>query len=97
MKAMATSLFSAAVLVATVVITAPSLAAEDEGHHRHHVAVSGGLAKNDSKTSGFVGVDYFYRFGEHWAAGVFLKKFRGTLTLGYWDSRLDVISTVGGR
>ena len=84
MKTLATGTCRAALMLVTVVITAPSLAAEGEGHHRHHVSVSGGLAINDSKTSGFVGVDYFYRFGEQWAAGVFFEEVSGDFEVRAW-------------
>jgi len=84
MKTMAINICRVAMILAAVLITAPSLAAEEEGHHRHHVAVSGGLAKNDSKTSGFVGVDYFYRFGERWAAGIFYEEVSGDFDIRAW-------------
>lgn len=65
-------MFIAVVLLAAV----PGAAAED-GHHQHHIAVSGGIALHNSKNSGFVGIDNIYRFESNFALGVFTEQVRG--------------------
>lgn len=46
----------------------------DESSHNHHVAIAGGAAWHDSKTSGFVGIDYIYVFKNKWGLGVFYEE-----------------------
>jgi len=44
------------------IILFTSQAKAEEAHHPHHVAIAFGGAGHASKTSGFVGLDYAYRF-----------------------------------
>lgn len=46
-------------------------------HHPHHIAVGTGLARHDSKTSVYLGVDYAYRFRNDFAIAVFFEDVRG--------------------
>ena len=37
--------------------------------HRHHIALVGGFAENDSKSAKFTGVEYEYRIADRWGIG----------------------------
>jgi hypothetical protein len=63
-------------LLMTALLFSQVCTAEEE-HHRHHVALAGGIAWHDSKNSGFLGVDYVYRFKGPWTAGVFYEEVSG--------------------
>ncbi len=58
-----------------LLICVPAHSADE--HHPHHVGVTGGIAGHDSKASGFIGLEYSYRFKNDWAALVFTEQVRG--------------------
>jgi len=70
-------------VLAVVFMITPSFAA-DGSHHKHHVAVAGGLARNNDQSSGYLGVDYVYRFSGPWAAGVFYEEVSGDFDIRAW-------------
>jgi len=56
------------------------IAAENE-HHPHHVGIAAGAARHDGKNSGFLGLDYTYRFPSDFAATVFYEEVRGNFDI----------------
>ncbi len=58
-----------------------SIASED-GHHPHHIAISGGAAWHNDESSAFLGVDYAYRFTNDYLVGAFAEEVRGDFDIG---------------
>ena len=56
-------------------------AAAEEGAHPHHIAISTGIGSHGSKTSGYLGLDYAYTFGNGISAAVFVEQVRGDFDL----------------
>ena len=60
------------------------LQANEEAHQPHHLAVSGGVGWHESKSSAFLGVDYFYAVSNAWALGGFYEEVNGDFDLQAW-------------
>lgn len=71
-------------LLITALLCVRVYAADEEEHHRHHVAIAGGAAWHDGHNSGYLGVDYVYRFNGPWAAGVFYEEVSGDFDVRAW-------------
>ena len=63
-----------------------------EEHHPHHLAAGTGIAWLDSKSSGYVGVDYIYSWESGWGVGGFYEEVLGDFDLQVWGV---LISRIG--
>ena len=76
-------------ILCSAFLSTVALAAEG-GHHPHHIAVVGGIAYHDSEESGYLGVEYSYRFSDRWSLGGFYEEVSG-------DFDLQVLGLVANR
>jgi uncharacterized protein YhjY with autotransporter beta-barrel domain len=53
---------------------APVVAAEAHDWHQHHVSALFGAARKSSKTQPFVGLDYEYRYNDHFGFGAYYEE-----------------------
>ncbi len=69
-----------AVGILAVLPAETSIAVED-GHHPHHIAISGGAARHNDENSGYLGVDYTYRFKNDYLVGAFAEEVSGDFNI----------------
>lgn len=55
--------------------------AEEDGSHRHHVAVATGAAWHGHESSAYLGFDYAYTFDNGYSAAIFVEQVSGDFDL----------------
>ena len=70
--------------VASLLFISTLLHADEEAHQPHHLAVAGGVGWYESKSSAFLGIDYFYAVSNSWALGAFYEEVNGDFDLQAW-------------
>lgn len=63
------------------VLSADTSIAAEEGHHPHHIAISGGAAWHNDESSRYLGVDYLYRLKNDYLVGVFAEDVSGDFNI----------------
>jgi hypothetical protein len=79
-----------ATVVASFLAASTAAFAAEDGHHPHHVGVSAGAARHNGKNSGFLGLDYVYRFQNDFAAAVFLEEVLGDFDIRAFGVRWQI-------
>lgn len=87
MSRMSVRRFVASAGLLGLVLCANGHAAGKSGHP-HHIAAETGIASHNSKTSGFLGLDYLYQFSGPWSAGFFYEQVSGDFDLRAWGAIL---------
>ena len=63
------------------VLPAETSIAVEDGHHPHHIAIAGGAARHNDENSGYLGVDYTYRFKNDYLVGAFAEEVSGDFNI----------------